>query len=189
MLALILGQQKGHTCRNRYWKFVPFRVYCRYMKSRKWTEIQFREAVKTSKSIRQVLHLLGLKPAGGNYAQVKKYLKECQVSVEHFTGKAWNKGLRGLGRPRLSLEMILQKGSSFQSFKLKKRLFQIGLKKKLCEMCGWAGKALDGRIPLELDHINGDSADNRIENLRILCPNCHSLQPTHRGLNRKKKKG
>lgn len=45
----------------------------------------------------------------------------------------------------------------------------------------------DGRIPLELDHINGDRHDNRLENLRVLCPNCHSLKPTHRGLNRSKR--
>ena len=47
-------------------------------------------------------------------------------------------------------------------------------------------KSIDGRIPLELDHINGDRHDNRIKNLRILCPNCHSLQPTHRGRNMNK---
>ncbi|MGB4076287.1 MAG: HNH endonuclease [Minisyncoccia bacterium] len=39
-------------------------------------------------------------------------------------------------------------------------------------------------MPVELDHVNGDRHDNRIENLRILCPNCHSLKPTHRGRNK-----
>jgi 5-methylcytosine-specific restriction endonuclease McrA len=48
--------------------------------------------------------------------------------------------------------------------------------------------ASDGRIPVELDHVNGDKSDNRIENLRILCPSCHSLQPTHRGLNQKQRR-
>jgi len=47
------------------------------------------------------------------------------------------------------------------------------------------GKTPDGYLPLELDHINGDHHDNRLENLRILCPNCHSLKPTHRGRRRK----
>jgi hypothetical protein len=63
--------------------------------------------------------------------------------------------------------------------------FKEGIKKEECEMCGWAKSSLDGRIPLELDHINGDHHDNRLINLRILCPNCHSLQPTHRGKNKK----
>ncbi len=88
--------------------------------------------------------------------------------------------------PVLPLEQVLRVGSRYQSFKLKKRLFLQGLKQPVCELCNWAQVAPDGRIPVELDHINGDHSDNRLENLRILCPNCHSLQPTHRGLNKGK---
>jgi len=51
------------------------------------------------------------------------------------------------------------------------------------------GLDVDGRLPIELDYINGDHDDNRIENLRVLCPNCHSLQPTHRGSNKRKLRG
>jgi hypothetical protein len=156
------------------------------MKKRTWTEKQLKEATKESFSIRQILHKLGLREAGGNYSQVKKYLKELKIDVGHLKGRSWNRGLRGIGKPILSLEKILTVNSGFQSYKLKKRLFAAGLKKERCEECSWAEKSADGRIPLELDHINGDSRDNRINNLRILCPNCHSLKPTHRGRNRKK---
>ncbi|KKR20443.1 MAG: hypothetical protein UT50_C0017G0003 [Candidatus Moranbacteria bacterium GW2011_GWA2_39_41] len=93
-----------------------------------------------------------------------------------------------IGKPRIKLEDILKKDNYFQSFKLKKRLFAANLKPRHCEECGWKKVSEDGRTPLELDHINGDSADNRLENLRVLCPNCHSLKPTHRGRNIKKKK-
>lgn len=158
------------------------------MRGRKWTEEQLREAVKSSKSIRKVLQLLGLKPAGGNYVQILRYMEEFKISFEHFTGKSWNKGLKFQGKPRLLLSEILVNNSYYQSFKLKRRLFSEKVKKEKCELCGWAQKALDGRIPLELDHINGNRMDNRLQNLRVLCPNCHSLQPTHRGLNRKIKK-
>ena len=157
------------------------------MRKRSWTEEQLREAVPKCKSIRQVLGYLNLRQAGGNYAQIKKYITELAIDISHFTGRGWSRGLKGIGKPRIPLSCILVKPSSFQSFKLKKRLFTDGLKKPACELCGWRRRSADGRIPLELDHMNGDSTDNRLENLRILCPNCHSLQPTHRGLNRKKK--
>src|SRR5258708_23616780 len=92
--------------------------------------------------------------------------------------------MRGIGKPLIPLENILVKGSLYQSFKLKNRLFKQGLKTEKCEECGWAKLAADGRLPLELDHINGDRHDNRLENLRVLCPNCHSLKTTHTGRNR-----
>jgi len=150
---------------------------------RRWSESQLKDAVKNSKSYRQVLHKLGLIEAGGNYQQIKKYIKEYSLDMGHFTGKVWNKGLRGIGKPRLSLESILVKNSDYQSFKLKKRLFNTGMKQPKCEECGWAKKNSDGYLPLELDHINGDHRDNRLDNLRVLCPNCHSLKPNHRGRN------
>lgn len=155
------------------------------MKQKSWTKEQLKQAAKESKSIRQVIKLLGLIPAGGNYKQIEKFLKLYNISTKHFTGRAWNRGMTGIGVYRIELSKILKKNTDFQSFKLKKRLFTSGLKKQRCELCGWAKLSADGRIPLELDHINGDSRDNRIENLRVLCPNCHSLQPTHRGKNRK----
>lgn len=156
------------------------------MRFRKWTEEQLRSAVKNSTSIRQVLYKLGLKEAGGNYFQISKYLKEYRLDIRHFKGKGWSKGLTGRSQPRIKLEEILVLGSHFQSYKLKKRLFLANLKKVQCEECGWAKRSEDGRIPLGLDHINGDSKDNRLTNLRVLCPNCHSLKPTHRGRNKRK---
>lgn len=156
------------------------------MRKRSWTEQQLRLAAKDARSYRQILQRLGLRMAGGNYAQVKKYISDYGVAVA-LKGRGWNKGLIGMGVPHFPLEKILIRDSSFQSHKLKNRLFKEGLKVRECEECGWAEKSEDGRLPLELDHINGDSRDNRLENLRILCPNCHSLKPTHRGRNRKNK--
>ena len=154
------------------------------MAKRSWTEKQLRQAVKTSSSYRQVLSKLNLREAGGNYEQIKKYIKEFSLDITHFKGRGWNAGLTGIGKPRIPLKDILVKGSSYQSFKLKNRLFSIGLKQQNCERCGWAERSLGGYLPLELDHINGDRNDNRLRNLRVLCPNCHSLTPTHRGRKR-----
>lgn len=151
------------------------------MRQRSWTKNELREAVRKSFSFRQVLAKLGLREAGGNYEQIKKYIKEYNLDTKHFKGRGWNLGLRGIGKPIIPLKKILTKNSSFQSFKLKKRLFAAGLKPQHCEQCGWEVKTEGGYLPLELDHINGDRHDNRLENLRILCPNCHSLTRSHRG--------
>ena len=146
------------------------------------------EAVESSFSLRQVLKKIGLKPAGGNYCQIRDFINREGIDMSHFRGKAWNTGLRGIGKPRIPLEKILVKDSNFQSYKLKQRLFASKLKPEHCEECGWCVRTEDGYLPLELDHINGDHKDNRLENLRILCPNCHSLKPTHRGRKLKKNK-
>ncbi len=163
-----------------------YNIHMNIGKKKKWTEQQLRDAAKKSHSVRQVINYLGLIPAGGNYVQVQKYLKLLKINTGHFKGKAWNKGLTGIARDKIPLEKIMVADSSYQSHKLKIRLFADGIKTRKCEKCGWAKKSADGRIPLELDHINGKHSDNRLINLRILCPNCHSLQPTHRSKNRKK---
>lgn len=159
------------------------------MRKRSWTEEDLRDAAKRARSTRQLLSFLGLVEAGGNYAQIKKYLQEYKIDTSHFLGMGWNRGNLGYYRPTIPLNDILIKGSTYQSYKLKQRLFREGLKPKICEECGWSKMTTNGRLPLELDHINGDRADNRLDNLRILCPNCHSLKPTHRGLNQKRASG
>ncbi len=154
-------------------------------KQRTWTDKDLEAAVKTSFSYRMVIKELGLIPAGGNYAHIVRIISELKLNTSHFTGSRWNVGIRRkqtrYGKPIVEL---LVEESDYQSYKLKKRLFSEELKKPKCELCGWAKQSVDGRIPVELDHINGNHRDNRLVNLRILCPNCHSLQPTHRGRNK-----
>ncbi len=115
---------------------------------KRWTEEQLIEAVKSSRSRRQVLIKLGLIEAGGNYAQIAKYIKIRKINTDHFTGPLWSKGLRGIGKPLIPTEKILVSDSDFQSFKLKKRLFKEKLKLPRCEECGWATISNDGRLPL-----------------------------------------
>jgi hypothetical protein len=159
----------------------------RRRKVRRWTDDDLRAAVSTSTSVACVIRALGLIAAGGNYEHIHRCIKELSLDTSHFSGSAWSRGRR-IQRPSISLEHVLVADRWTSSHKLKLRLLRGGLKKAACELCGWAERAPDGRLPLELDHINGDKTDNRFENLRIVCPNCHSLQPTHRGLNQKRRK-
>ena len=85
---------------------------------------------------------------------------------------------------RKPIDEILINGSTYQSFKLKRRLLKEGLTQHICENCSlteWQGHP----IPLELHHINGINIDNRLENLILLCPNCHALTDSYRGKNKK----
>lgn len=151
--------------------------------SSKYTEEEFIEAVKTSTSIRQVLSKIGVKEAGGNYKVAKDKIKRLNLDTSHFTGMGWLKGQTHKHTTK-PIEYYLTEDSYHQSYKLKLRLIAEGIKKHKCECCGiteWMGEP----TPIELDHINGNNRDNRLENLRILCPNCHAQTDTYRGKNKK----
>ena len=152
----------------------------------KRTKEEYEEAAKKSLSIAQMCRELGIKPIGGNYRVIHQKIKEYNLDISHFTGKAWNQGdrYRQINKPK-DLEEILKEDSNYQSFKLKNRLLKEGLKEHKCESCNnteWLGEP----ISLELHHINGNPNDNRLENLQLLCPNCHSYTDTYRAKNKKK---
>lgn len=154
-------------------------------KKRSWTDEKLVAAVAGNKSYRAVLIVLHLIPVGGNYVQVQRRTKELNLVTGHFTGRGWNVGRQFVPNPPTPLVNLLVKDGTMQSFQLKGRLYAAGLKEPKCELCGWAQISPDGRIPVELDHVNGDHSENRLENLWVLCPNCHSLQATDRGKNKK----
>lgn len=83
----------------------------------------------------------------------------------------------------MPLDEVLVEGSTYSRWTLKKRLFESGLKLRRCEMCGQGERWRGRRMALVIDHINGVSNDNRLENLRIVCPNCAATLETHCGRN------
>lgn len=153
------------------------------MKLFKYTEAQLRDAVTQSTSLRQVLLKLKVAPYGGNYAVLKKAINYYQLDTTHFAGQAWNKGKTLPAKQ--PLEAYLNNQVPIQSYKLKNRLLKEGVFQHQCMNCHrteWTGQP----IPLELDHIDGNNNNNSLNNLRLLCPNCHALTPTYRSKNRSK---
>lgn len=154
------------------------------MSKRKWTDEQFIIAVKESFSYAQVLEKLNLKVAGSNYDTVKRKIKDLNLDTSHMTFQGWNVGERYkvINQPRPLKEVLVEHSTCVNSNNLRKRLLKEGLKEYKCECCGrteWLGKP----IKLELHHINGVKDDLRIENLAILCPNCHAFTDNYRGKN------
>lgn len=146
-----------------------------------YTVEQLIEAVKSSTSIAQVLTKLKIRPAGGNYATIKRRIDSHGIDISHFDGQAWARGAN-LGPKKPLTDYLVDGSVSANSSSLRKRLIAEEVFEHKCSSCNlseWLGQP----ISLELEHINGRHTDNRIENLTLLCPNCHAFTPTYRGRN------
>lgn len=134
--------------------------------------------VKKAHSLREVLRLLGYSPSSGSmFKLIKRKIKEYNVDTSHFDAKH--------NIQKIPLDKILVKNSLFNRGHLKKRLLKLNLLKNECSICELRGVWQNKPIIMILDHINGDSCDHRLENLRMVCPNCASQLPTFSGRNMK----
>lgn len=144
----------------------------------RYSETEAREAVAQSLTYTQTLRLLGLCPTGGNAALLKQWLARWNIETDHFDP---HRARSTAARVRKPMEEILVEGSTYARSNLKARLYEAGLKRPVCELCGqdelWRGRPMG----LILDHVNGVRDDNRLENLRIVCPNCAATLATHCG--------
>jgi hypothetical protein len=137
-----------------------------------------------SYTYKEVLIKMGLRAAGGNYKVLKKYIELYKISISHFlTTEDLSK--RNLNQKTKELEKILIENSTYSRSLLKERLYKERLKERKCELCEQGEEWMGKKMSLILDHINGIYNDNRIENLRIVCPNCNATLETHAGKNKK----
>lgn len=145
---------------------------------RSFTKEELEAAVRQSKSWDNVYRILGCK----GRPRIRRLCLDYEIDVSHFTGQGWNNGNH---ETKIGIEVYLSNQKPTKSINLKRRLFNAGLKSKVCEVCNrteWNGQ----EIPLELHHINGNSEDNVISNLQIVCPNCHALTENYRGANQER---
>ena len=142
------------------------------------------EKMKISHSYRDLLFNLGKVINGLNLRILKSYIEKYNIPKDTLIIN-----IDRTNRKRKPTDVWLQEGTNISSSKLKDRLYKEGLKKRKCEKCGqdewWNGE----KLSLILDHINGIRNDNRLNNLRILCPNCNATLETHcRGTRKIKQK-
>jgi hypothetical protein len=143
---------------------------------------QLRDVLPKVTTRAELARRLGLEPTSGTVQRrLRERIDQLGLPTDHLRGQGWAKG-----RPRSSrrrpLDEILVAGSTHRGSWLRDRLLQEGVLRPRCAMCGierWEGQ----RAPLQLDHVDGDPTNNRLENLRLLCPNCHALTPTYCGRN------
>lgn len=143
----------------------------------KVTDSQIIEIAESSKSGAEAASKLGIK-----YETFRKHAIRLNVFKTNQSGKGISKPITD--NRKIDIQEILDgKHPHYQTNKLRSRLIKEGIKKKECECCGlvdWLGKS----ISLELDHIDGNRYNHKLENLRIVCPNCHSQTDTYRGKNK-----
>lgn len=159
---------------------VSVRCSCEHTFVPAYSEEEARQAVASSYCYTEALRKLGLRPYGGNHRVFRRYVDEVwRIPTDHF--QPWKAQQAGLGQELVPLEKVLVEHSTYSRRSLKRRLFEEGLKTRQCELCGqgeiWRGEPM----ALIIDHINGVGDDNRLENLRIVCPNCAATFDTHCG--------
>jgi hypothetical protein len=145
----------------------------------------FSKAIAKSYSYNDACRNLELATNYGNTKTIIRYVKKYKLDVSHF-GSVNPKTNKIFNNKRPTNEILVENSTYASTNNLKHRLYKEGLKERCCELCGQGEEWMGKKMSLILDHINGVNDDNRIENLRIVCPNCNATLDTHGGKNKKK---
>lgn len=151
--------------------FAYFAVYISYMARhyKRYSDEDIRQIAAKVFSLSALLRSLNLVLAGGNYDNMRRKLQKLNIDTSHWTGRGWTKNKQ------------LKDWSDYTGNNaIKKQLIKIREHKcECCSLTAWQNNP----IAIELHHIDGDRTNNAINNLQLLCPNCHSLTNTFRGKN------
>jgi Zn finger protein HypA/HybF involved in hydrogenase expression len=146
------------------------------------SDTEFEEMIARHKTYSDILREIGLSTSGsGSRQALKTRIRLLDISISHFDSSSNNKN----SSTRYTLSEILVENSSYQNYtSLKRRLINEGVLEYKCSFCKNDGRWRNMKLALQLDHMNGIKTDNRLENLRLLCPNCHSQTSTYSGKNK-----
>jgi len=144
-----------------------------------YSDEDLRAAVAASSSYAGVLRVLGIPLAGGSHAYLARRIRAAGIDTTHFLGQAHQRGKPAHGRrPPSEILVVLPPGSNrVRAPVLRRAMVASGIEER-CVCCGCDGSWQGNPLRLVIDHINGDWLDNRLENLRFLCPNCHAQTST-----------
>lgn len=144
----------------------------------RYSDEQIAAAVAESFSVMEVMRKIGMRVAGGSHSHLTRRIRNLGLDTSHFLGQAHNRGKPARNKlvPEEVLLRLPEDAPRPKHVQLRNAMIASGLT-YCCSQCKiekWNGKI----ITFHVDHINGDWLDNRLENLRFLCPNCHSQTET-----------
>ena len=135
-------------------------------KYRNYSDEDIINNAKNVYSLAGLMKAIDLKPVGGNYASMKRKIQKLNIDTSHWTGQGWSK------------DKQLKDWSTYThvAFLKKHLILKRGHECEVCRGLTW----LDKQIPLEVHHIDGDRTNNSLENLQLVCPNCHAFTDNYR---------
>ncbi|MGW1651267.1 HNH endonuclease [Streptomyces atratus] len=186
VIAFLGTRPYGHLRRYLFKRFEHFGIDVSHLRSRVYRRTgprpsgaELSQAVAASVSIAGTLRILGRLDTTSERNHLRRWIAEDGLATAHFLGQGHQRGRAG-PTPLKTAKHVLLKHDGERRTKtvlLRRALLEIGVPEE-CAECG-TGAAWQGKpMTLEIDHINGDWRDDRQENLRLLCPNCHAVTAT-----------
>ncbi|PVC87418.1 HNH endonuclease signature motif containing protein [Streptomyces sp. CS131] len=152
----------------------------------RWTKEVLQTAVSSSTNMCEVLRRLGLEVVGGQHTHVSRRVKALGIDTSHFSAPSRTGEIRRRRPEDLLVDQSQTLARRIPGERLKRAMVALGAT-ELCALCStgpiWRGRLL----PLEVDHIDGNWRNNQQQNLRLLCPNCHSTTDTYRGRGKRRR--